>query len=109
RSHLDDRGQDIFDGQLAALRRQADRLFVILMLLQWAAAVAVAVCLSPRAWAGTYSETHVHVWSAIFLGGAITSLPVYLVHRRPGAPGTRYVIAVAQMLWSALLIHLTGG
>src|SRR6185295_14636106 len=28
---------------------------------------------------------------------------------RPGVASTRYVIAVAQMLWSALLIHLTGG
>jgi signal transduction histidine kinase len=27
----------------------------------------------------------------------------------PGAAITRYVIAVAQMLWSALVIHLTGG
>ena len=28
---------------------------------------------------------------------------------RPGLPSTRYVIAVAQMLMGALLIHLTGG
>jgi signal transduction histidine kinase len=49
------------------------------------------------------------VYAAIVLGGAITSLPVYLAFRRPGEFVTRLVISVAQVLWSALLIHLTGG
>ncbi len=44
-----------------------------------------------------------------FPGGAISGLPVYLVWRRPGYRFTRHIIAVAEMLTSALLIHLTGG
>src|SRR4029077_19825150 len=65
--------------------------------------------ISPEAWAGNYSETHLHVWAAILLGGAITSLPVFLVIFFSGVALTRHVIAIGQMLLSALLIHLTGG
>jgi hypothetical protein len=36
-------------------------------------------------------------------------LPVFLAFKRPGYAFTRHTIAVAQMLTSALLIHLTGG
>jgi len=51
----------------------------------------------------------VHVWAAIFLGGAISGFPIFLACKRPGHAFTRHTIAVAQMLTSALLIHLTGG
>src|SRR5205807_1588986 len=64
---------------------------------------------SPKTWAGASSQTHWHVWAAIFLGGAIASFPVFLVWKQPGRALTRHTIAVAQMLTSALLIHLTGG
>src|SRR5262249_53702697 len=55
------------------------------------------------------SQTHIHVWAAWLLGGMITAAPVLLAWRKPGAFITRHVIAVAQMLTSAMLIHLTGG
>src|SRR5205085_1966133 len=45
----------------------------------------------------------------VVLGGLINALPIALIFLRPGWIGTRYAIAVVQMLWSALLIHLTGG
>ncbi|MBI2811244.1 MAG: response regulator [Candidatus Melainabacteria bacterium] len=69
----------------------------------------MAQTISPRAWAGTISDIHVHVVSAIFLGGAITVFPVMLAFLCPGAPLTRYCIGTGQMLMSALLIHLSGG
>src|SRR5262249_54146887 len=56
-----------------------------------------------------HSQVHLHVWIAILLGGALTSFPVFLAITRPGHTITRHTIAVAQMLTSALLIHLTGG
>jgi signal transduction histidine kinase/DNA-binding response OmpR family regulator len=62
-----------------------------------------------RAWAGPESETHLHVWAALGLGGIIILLPVTLVLFWPGTARTRHTIAVAQMLFGALLIHLTGG
>ncbi len=43
------------------------------------------------------------------MGSGITLIPVAFVLTLPGAAVTRHVIAVAQMLTSALLIHLTGG
>jgi serine phosphatase RsbU (regulator of sigma subunit) len=51
----------------------------------------------------------VHVVIATVLGGIVTALPVALGFTRPGWLGTRMVMAVAQIVWSALLIHLTGG
>jgi signal transduction histidine kinase/CheY-like chemotaxis protein len=89
--------------------RQTDRLFVVLLLVEWLAVVAVAILVFPRTWVGEESRIHVHVWAAIFLGGALISFPVWLAMTRPGKTGTRHVIAVGQMLIGVLLIHLTGG
>jgi two-component system, sensor histidine kinase and response regulator len=61
------------------------------------------------AWAGVQSQTHIHVWAAIFLGGAIAVVPIAMVLVLPGKTLTRHVIAIAQMLTSGLLIHLSGG
>ena len=58
---------------------------------------------------GATSQTHMHVWAAVFLGGAITAFPVLLAMFRPGETFTRHTIGIAQMLMGALLIHLTGG
>jgi two-component system sensor histidine kinase/response regulator len=89
--------------------RWTDRLFVYLLGFQWLAAVAAALWISPRAWAGDSSAIHVHVYAAVLLGFAIVSLPMLLGIFRPGETMTRQAIAVAQGLMSALLIHLTGG
>ena len=88
---------------------QTSRLFSILMMIQWLAGIAAALWISPRAWAGATSSVHIHVWMAIFLGGAITSLPVFLTLARPRDAFTRHTVAVCQMLMSSLLIHLSGG
>jgi len=92
-----------------AIHKRTDRLFVYLMLFQWLVGVIAAIIISPKTWEGAVSQTHIHVWAAIIIGGLITSLPVYLCLKRPGQVLNRHVIAVAQMLTSALLIHLTGG
>jgi len=79
------------------------------MVVQWLAAIAAALLLSPLTWAGGQSWVHPHVWWAVCLGGLLTAMPVTLTLLRPGAFVTRAVIAVAQCGFSALLIHLTGG
>src|SRR5580704_9843388 len=88
---------------------QTSRLFTVLMLVQWVAGIAAAIWISPRTWAGSTSQIHLHVWLAVLLGGAITSLPVFLTITRPCDAFTRHAVAVCQMLMSALLIHLSGG
>ena len=89
--------------------RRTDRLFAGLMLLQWIAAICAAYWLSPLTWAGRLGTTHLHVWAAWFLGGAISLFPMGLAMLRPGRATTRYVVASGQVLMSALLIHLSGG
>src|SRR5256714_5698043 len=84
-------------------------MFVGLMGLQWIIGIVFALWISPRVWYGTVSYIHLHVWAALFLGGGISLLPMVLGLLRPGMAATRYTIATAQMLMSALLIHLTGG
>ena len=100
---------EIFDDHKQLVYKRTDRMFAGLMTLQWIAGVAAALWLSPKTWVGTESQTHPHVWAALFLGGAISLLPIVLALTRPGRPSTRYAVAVGQMLMGALLIHLTGG
>ncbi|MEM1415230.1 MAG: methyl-accepting chemotaxis protein [Myxococcota bacterium] len=107
--HLSARGRGIYADLRHALHARSDRRFAALMLLQFAAAVGVAVIVSPQTWAGRTSSPHVHVWAALLLGGALAALPVYLSRVAPGQATTRYVIAASQMGFSALFIHLSGG
>jgi two-component system sensor histidine kinase/response regulator len=86
-----------------------DRMFGVLMLIQWAAAVAAAYWISPLTWEGLSHTIHPHVWLAIGFGGAIASLPAILDFCYPGRTLTRHVNSVAQVLFSILLIHVTGG
>jgi signal transduction histidine kinase/CheY-like chemotaxis protein len=89
--------------------RRTDRMFGYLMVAQWVSAVALALVTSPFTWDGAERSVHPHVYAAIVLGGLISALPLALIRLQPGAALTRVVVAIAQMLWSALLIHLTGG
>ena len=103
------RVKELFDEHRQSIFKRTDRMFAALMAVQWAAGIAAAVWLSPKTWAGSSSQIHVHVWVAVFLGGALSLFPIALAVSRPGENSTRYVIATAQMLMSSLLIHLTGG
>jgi len=111
-SQLDEveaRSRELLAEQQGAVWRRTDRMFAGLMLAQWVVGIGVAWLISPLTWAGKTSAVHIHVQAAIFLGGAITSVPVLLAFARPGWIVTRHVIAGAEMLLAALLIHLTGG
>ncbi len=76
---------------------------------EWIGGVVAACWASPKTWAGLSSNVHLHVWAAVLLGGAIVTLPIFLAVRHPGKPLTRHVVGASQMLFGALLIHLTGG
>jgi len=103
------RVKDLFTEHQRSIFKRTDRMFAALMVIQWVAGIAAALWISPKTWAGPYSQTHIHVWAAVLLGGVISLFPVTLALLRPGEPSTRYIIATAQMLMSSLLIHLTGG
>ena len=89
--------------------RTTDRFFCLLMLTQWIAGIAIAIWITPYTWIGTQYQIHVHVLAAVLLGGVIVSLPIALTVWMPGRTMTRHVVAIGQMLFGALLIHLTGG
>jgi two-component system, sensor histidine kinase and response regulator len=103
------RADALFDEYQCDIYRRTDRMFAWLMGLQWVAGIIFALWVSPLAWSGTVSSVHLHVWAAVVLGGIVCVFPALLAVLRPGHPSTRYTISVAQMLMSALLIHLTGG
>src|SRR4051812_36119471 len=109
RDGIAQRAEVLFVRHRLSILRRTDHLFAALMVFQWLAGIVVALLISPRAWAGATSQVHVHVWAAMFLGGAIASLPIALALVRPGRTSTRHIIAIGQMLMGALLIHLTGG
>ncbi len=106
---LDERTATVHEELLQRNLRRADRLFSVLMPSQWVFGIVLALWLSPWAWNGAERTVHPHVWTAIFLGGAITLPAMAIAIAMPGRLLTRYTLAVAQMLTSALLIHLTGG
>ncbi len=103
------RALELFTAMQQVVTCHTDKLFGHLMIWQYVASVGIALLISPHTWIGTHSHIHVHVIAAIFLGGLITALPVFMAFRQPGRVLTRHTVAVGQMLMSALLIHLTGG
>src|SRR3954471_17252179 len=109
RAAQSERVTEIFSEHQRNICKSTDRMFAFLMALQWLAGIFAAYWISPLTWAGTTSQTHLHVWAALILGGAISSLPIVLALTQPGRASTRYAVAIGQMLMGALLIHLTGG
>src|ERR1051325_1268589 len=89
--------------------RRTDRLFFFLMALQWIVGIVVAATVSPRAWNGATSSVHPHVYAAAVLGGVFCFFPMFLIWRLPGQTVTRHAVAIGQVCFSSLLIHLTGG
>ena len=59
--------------------RATDRLFGALMACQWVFGIVVALKLSPYAWEGKVRTVHVHVWTAVILGGIL--LPLKDMHQ----------------------------
>lgn len=101
---------DVNYGQhLFRVHSRADRMFAWLFGGQWVMGMLAALLISPETWAGGESSIHVHLLAAIGLGGVLSIMPIILALKYPGRLITRHTIAVAQMLTSALLIHLTGG
>jgi signal transduction histidine kinase len=103
------RANELFQERLRAVQAKTDRLMLLVLLAQWVLAIGISLAVSPYAWSGKVRSIHLHVQLALVLGGVLNSLPIALILLRPGWWGTRQVVAVSQMLWSALLIHLTGG
>ena len=103
------RTERAYRARIAQLYRSRDRVFAWLMGAQAILAVVIAIIWSPRAWAGRESHLSSHVLYAVLFGVLLSGTSISLALLKPGRPITRYAITIAQMLWSAVLIHLTGG
>ncbi|HUN81471.1 MAG TPA: ATP-binding protein [Phycisphaerae bacterium] len=103
------RAAELFAAHQREIYIRTDRMFALLMAVQFVAGILAAVFISPKTWYGSMSRVHIHVWAALIAGGLIAMLPIVLVLTMQGRLLTRCVIASAQMLTSGLLIHLSGG
>ncbi|MEX0886091.1 MAG: response regulator [Phycisphaeraceae bacterium] len=103
------RARELFEESQDTIYCRADRLFGVLLVVQYIVGIALAVWLTPRTWIGTSSQPHIHLIAAVGLNALVVVPPVLLAWLQPGRPVTRHAIAIAQMIQSALLIHLTGG
>jgi hypothetical protein len=101
--------EERFEAHRDANYRFTDHLMAYLLIAEWVFGILMAVFFSPYGWEGKTRVINIHVPLAIFLGGAIAAVPVLLSFARPGWTATRHVIAIGQMMMSALLIHLSGG
>lgn len=104
-----DNAKGLFEDSYKKLCIDNDRVFAWLLGLQWIAAIVVALVVSPRTWIGQTDQVNVHVFAGIFLGGLLSIVPVYINWKSPGNVVNRYVNVIAQGLYSALFIHLSGG
>jgi signal transduction histidine kinase/CheY-like chemotaxis protein len=103
------RASELFHRHQNRLHVRTDRMLAGLLVFEWLFGILLAVLVSPIAWDGRVQSIHLHIWAATILGALVACLPVFLTLRLPGTVLTRHVIAAAQMLMGALLIHFTGG
>src|SRR6266496_1417297 len=73
------RGIELFDDQLIEQRMRLDRRFSKLMLVQWVAAIVVAVVYSPIGWAGKHQEMDGFLTLAFLGGAALSLIPMLMV------------------------------
>lgn len=103
------RAQQITEERVDTVRFQTNWLFALLLILQLAATIITAIVYTPKAWAGSFAQPHAHLYAAIGIGTMLTVVPLYLIARFPKRYSTQITVSIAQGLYSALLIHLSGG
>jgi HPt (histidine-containing phosphotransfer) domain-containing protein len=104
-----ERAAELLSGSLQDHRKFFDRIMSWVLLFNWVLAVVFALVVSPNTWIGNQKLVHLHVWIALIQGGVMALPPIALAWLLPGRPLTRYTITIAQSVFVALLVHLTGG
>lgn len=89
--------------------RDTNRLIAWLLVAQLLTCIALALWVTPFTWIGGEKSLHVHLLVSMLLAPLLAFVPLIFLRALPVAPITPHVFAVAQVMFSALLIHLTGG
>ena len=108
-TQIQERAEALYKEQSLILYQETDQLFAKFFLFEWIAGILVAWLIAPRTWIGETSYIHFHIWLATCFGLLIISFPLLLIYFRSGYLITRVSIAISQMLYAALFIHLSGG
>ncbi len=103
------RVRELYTAHRDEVTRRTDRMFAALLCAQWLGAVVLSLWVSPYAWEGARRSVHLYVWAALLLGGLLAAPPIAMALLRPGTIATRHMIAVGQVGFSGLFIHLSGG
>jgi two-component system, NtrC family, sensor histidine kinase HydH len=104
-----ERATSLFSIELATQRMRLERMFLALFAVQWLAAIVVALVYSPIGWADKANAPGGYLTLAIVGGALLTLVPAIIVRLQPGTSLSRHAIAIIQIFWSSMFIHLSGG
>ena len=98
-----------FERDMHTIRCETDRLFAWILPVEWVAALVFTLWASPTLWSGGSISNVGLASAALGLGGLFTLAPAVLARYRPGRRTTRHAVALGQMAFAALVIHLLAG
>ena len=81
-----------FASRLKSVAVRADRLFAILMLVQFVGCIIAAIIVTPHTWKGAESSIHFHVWTAVIFGGVLAIPTAAMAWLRPGNTWNRFAL-----------------
>ncbi len=99
------RAAELFGKLRNSVRWQTNRLFAVILPLQWLFISVAAYFAASESGASNGEQ----LAQAILVSGVIVSLPFLLALKYPNETATGFVVAAGQMVLSGLIIHLTGG
>lgn len=108
-SRPDEESLELYNEKQLLINKHTDSLFKYVLIFQFVFANLLVWIVSPRTWIGATSEMHIHCYVTFALSILLTGFPLACIKFDSGSFFTRSVIATAQLLYSALLIHITGG
>ncbi|SMP41067.1 hypothetical protein SAMN06265222_101530 [Neorhodopirellula lusitana] len=94
---------------LSPIHANLDRLFCVIIALQSLSIVAVAMFVTPNTWLGRSITLSSILWFAAIYGVCFCVVPAGFLVRNAVQPRIRHWFAVAQVVWSGILIYLSGG
>lgn len=89
--------------------RDANHVLSCLLVAQWVIAVTIGGLLTSDDHGPLEHNLQHYVKLVVLGGGAISAIPLLLIHMFPTATITRHAVAVAQMMWSCMFISMSDG